>query len=200
MNPMISPPDSKQTLRAALLKRRRQFSGEIVDQKSRQLVEVICSSPLYVASKTIMVYAAMRDEPKLDGLIHHAWSVGKTICIPLLRAEQGFMDAARIQAFDDLMVGKFGLLTPKRSRLCLINPIDIDLIIVPAVGYDKRGHRLGLGGGYYDRFLPLAANAVRVGAVWQECVVDHIFTEAHDQAVEYIAVETGIFKCDKGKM
>ena len=68
------------------------------------------------------------------------------------------MQATLIKSLDELVVGAYNILTVKKKSK-IVKPQDIDFILVPAVGLDKKGYRLGMGGGYYDRYLVKAINA-----------------------------------------
>ena len=185
---------AKQELRKNILTVRRGMSPEAVAAGSDQLAEHLCSWPTYQAAKTIMLYLAMPDEPHLDKVISHALAAGKTICVPHMRKVCGLMDAAVITNLDDLVVGQYNLLTPNPATLKLLEPGELDLIIVPGVAFDKEGRRLGMGAGYYDRFLLKAAKAELIGAAWAAQILEKVPTDEHDRPVNYLVTENGIFK------
>lgn len=185
--------NAKQELRKNILAVRRSMSPEEVATGSTRLAEHLCSWPIYQAAKTIMLYLAMPDEPHLDKVISHALSAGKTICVPHMRETRGLMDAAIIANLDDLVVGQFNLLTPNPATLKLLDPSELDLIIVPGVAFDKDGRRLGMGAGYYDRFLPQASKAELIGAAWAAQILEKVPTDDHDRPVNYLLTEEGIF-------
>ena len=66
---------------------------------------------------------------------------------------------------------------------------EIDAILVPAAAFDRRGHRIGYGGGYYDRFLPRATRAVKIGVAFAVQIVEALPEEGHDRAVDAICTE-----------
>lgn len=185
--------NAKQELRKNILAVRRGMSPEEVAAGSVRLAEHLCSWPIYQAAKNIMLYLAMPDEPHLDKVISHALSAGKTICVPHMRETRGLMDAAIIANLDDLVVGQFNLLTPNPATLKLLDPSELDLIIVPGVAFDKDGRRLGMGAGYYDRFLPKANKAELIGAAWAAQILEKVPTDDHDRPVNYLITEDGIF-------
>lgn len=186
--------NAKQELRKNILAVRRGMSPEEVAAGSVRLAGHLCSWPIYQAAKNIMLYLAMPDEPHLDKVISHALAAGKTLCVPHMRETRGLMDAAIITNLDDLVVGQFNLLTPNPATLKLLDPSELDLIIVPGVAFDKDGRRLGMGAGYYDRFLLKANKAELIGAAWAAQILEKVPTDNHDRPVNYLLTEEGIFK------
>ena len=85
------------------------------------------------------------------------------------------------------------------TRLKTIDPCLIDVIVVPAVAYDRAGNRLGMGAGYYDRFIPQALQAVRIGAIWSTQMIDQVPCDPYDKPVHYLLREDGIVPCDTGQ-
>lgn len=185
--------DAKQELRKNILAVRRGMSQDKVAAGSARLAEHICAWPVYQAAKNIMLYLAMPDEPHMDKVISHALTAGKTLCVPFMRETRGLMDAAIIENLDDLVVGQFNLLTPNPATLKLLEPSELDLIIVPGVAFDRDGRRLGMGAGYYDRFLPKANKAELIGAAWAAQILEKVPTDEHDRLVNYLVTEEGIF-------
>ncbi|WP_371369544.1 putative protein YqgN [Sporomusa rhizae] len=186
---------AKKDLRKSILAVRRDMTLEEVASGSDRIAEHLCSWPVYQNAKKIMLYLAMPDEPHLEKVIVHALAAGKTICVPHMREIRGLMDAAIISNLDDLIVGQFNLLVPNPNTLRLLEPSELDLIIVPGVAFAKDGRRLGMGAGYYDRFLPKANNAKLIGAAWSAQILDSVPTAPHDRPVNYLITENGIFTC-----
>lgn len=94
----------------------------------------------------------------------------------------------------DLVPGPFGLSQP-REATPRTEPHLIDAVIVPAVAYDERGMRLGYGGGYYDRLLPLLRDdCLRIGFAFDEQVLAEIPAEEHDVAVDLVVTQTRVIR------
>lgn len=193
-------PEGKHEMRCRIRKLRRCMDKEVIDAKSKQITAHLAQWPQFQSAKTIMMFLAMPDEPQMTEAIQLALSLGKTVCVPHMRETRGLMDAAIIRNLDDLIVGQFDLLVPNPATLSILEPEALDLIIVPGVAYDKTGCRLGMGAGYYDRFLPKAVKAELIGAAWSAQILDIVPTDPHDRPVKYLLTEDGIFSCCKGKM
>ena len=195
----ISIENMKEQLRLELLAKRRMLDKKFITIQSDKMAKQFYSWPLYQSAKVIMLFLSMPDEPQMMNIIEHAWRQGKTVCVPHMRQRFGVMDAARIDSMDGLVRGRFNLMVPDPTKLNLVNPGMIDLIVVPAVAYDYDGNRLGMGAGYYDRFIPHALKAVLIGAIWSIQLVDRVPTGQYDQSVNYLLMEDAIIHCGIGK-
>jgi len=138
---------------------------------------------------TILTYLAFRNEPDLGLLFellpHIHWVVPRII-------GEGRMllhpyDPAR------LVRHRFGMLEPA-TDLPVVSPAALDLILVPGVAFDRRGGRLGFGGGYYDRLLPTTP-ALRVGVTFDECLADELPCAEHDQRMDWVVTQTREIRC-----
>ena len=96
------------------------------------------------------------------------------------------MQAVEVPNFEALEVGEFNILTVKPELRKFIEPARIEVVIVPGAAFDLSGGRLGLGGGYYDRFLPLAVNAKKIALAYDFQLVDALPTEPHDTKINFI--------------
>ena len=95
--------------------------------------------------------------------------------------------------FRDLVSGKYGILAPK-LHCPLVEPQDFDLAIVPCCTGNAKGQRLGYGGGYYDRYLPLVQCPTML-LCRSRLVTEDIPTEPHDQVMTYLVTEKGVTLC-----
>lgn len=185
----------KQELRVEMLAKRRKLDKDFIAVQSDNMAEVLYASPYYQQSNIIMLFLSMPDEPQMMDIIEHTWRLGKTVCVPHMREKFGVMDAAIIRSKEGLVGGRFNLLVPNPTDLQVVDPKLIDLMIVPAVAYDYKGNRLGMGAGYYDRFIPQASQAIRMGAIWSSQIIGNVPAEEYDQPVHYLLEENGIRQC-----
>lgn len=193
--------ECKKELRSRILSERRQLSVRTIDVLSAKIAESFIRWDIYNAAKSIMLYVPMPDEPQIASVFEHAWDNNKSVSIPYLSQSWGIMDAAAIHSFEELVPGKIkNLKVPNPEKLCIVDSTSIDLILIPGVAFDQHGYRLGMGAGYYDRFLPKALQAKTVGVCWSANVLQTLPRESHDLPVEYLLTEMGIFNCIKGKM
>jgi len=139
----------KRQLRQQLLQARESLSVEDWKAKSDRLCQNLKEAPLFQQAQTILAYWSHRREPDLRGLWveRELWglprTVGKSLSWHVWKPSE------------PLQTGKYGIFEPDADSPVL-QPQDVDLILVPAVGCDRQGYRLGYGGGYYDRLLGAA--------------------------------------------
>jgi 5-formyltetrahydrofolate cyclo-ligase len=91
---------------------------------------------------------------------------------------------------DTLRPGKFGLPTPNGPST---SSLQFDVILIPALGFDDAGYRLGYGGGYYDRLLATQAQALRVGVCFELGHQQSLPHEPHDQVLHYMVTERSVY-------
>ncbi len=149
-------------------------------------------------ASTLMVYLAFGSEVLTDGLILWGWGEGKRIVVPRCRPASREMTACRIDGFEELERGHYGIREPKADIIRPVPPGEIEAVIVPAVAFDRRGYRVGYGGGYYDRFLPEARQAARIGAAFACQIVPAVPVETHDMTVDMIVTEGEVI-CTAGE-
>lgn len=137
-----------------------------------------------------MAYWAMASEIDLRPVIDAALRQEKALLLPRCE-ENGTMTARQVYRLEDLRPGAFGIWEPG-PELPEAAAERIDLILVPAMAYDRKGHRLGRGKGYYDRFLcRYDGKTIGVSGILLESVP----VEAHDVSVDAVASESGLILC-----
>ena len=164
---------------------RNALSMDEVRRRSLRIVEAIVASPLWREAETVLSYRALGHEVDLSALEDHARSEGKRLCYPLC-TEPGQMIALLPLGEDSWHKGSFGITEPLREKSVEIAPEELDLVLCPCTAYDSENHRMGMGGGYYDRYLPRCSRA-RIAAVAfsvQEC--EQLDTEPWDVGMEVI--------------
>ena len=152
--------------------------------------------PELASAKVIMAFAPLPDEANLSALWRRLIARGKTLAFPVLMKQLGAMEAVPVADIDrDLGPGRFGVSQPYEGRA--VGAAEIDLIFVPALAYDRKGRRLGRGGGYYDRFLGIrASKAFLCGVVFHTQVLDSVPTKDHDCAVDAIVTDEGLIRVE----
>ena len=184
----------KKELRREMLARRRVFSTAKRTAASREICTRAADFPALKEAQTIMLYASTAEEIDLYPLMEQLLTEGRRIALPEI-VGSGVMEARVLPAMDALTPGAFGILTPDPARGDRISPEEIDVIIVPGAAFDADGGRLGLGGGYYDRFLPRAPRAVRLVLAYDVQIVPHVPMSAQDVRVDAILSERRTIFC-----
>ena len=180
----------KKALRETVVARRRALSDSFRHKASAAICARFYEEKAFCAAQTVFAYASMPDEIQLYELLAVCLVCGKRVALPLITGK-GEMEAVALPALDALVTGAFGIQTVDPARQRIVPAGEIDCIVVPGAAFTERGDRLGLGGGYYDRYMAeKAPQASRVALTFDCLVVPSIPMEAHDQRVETILTET----------
>ncbi|RJX19259.1 MAG: 5-formyltetrahydrofolate cyclo-ligase [Desulforudis sp.] len=191
----------KQNLRQELLEQRAAMDPADVAVRSTAVAERVFQFGPFQDAGTVMVYADFRNEVQTGAIIAAALDAGKRVGLPLADREQKMLTVIRITNYpEDLEAGAYGIPEPK-SGLTPLEVKEIDLILVPGVGYDTDGYRLGFGGGYYDRFLRgIRRRTVKAGLAYDFQVKDTVHPDSHDRGVHYIITESRTLKVPRHRI
>lgn len=181
--------NDKAEVRKRLLGLRNALSVEDIAAGSAEIVTRLARIEEIRRASTLMVYLGFGSEVMIDDLIPWGWGEGKRIVVPFCFPESRELAACRIDGFDELERGLYGIRAPKAGRLRVVSKGEIDVVLVPAVAFDRRGYRIGYGGGYYDRFLPGCTQAARIGAAFACQVMEEVPVERYDVTMDCIVTE-----------
>ncbi|MFC4558816.1 5-formyltetrahydrofolate cyclo-ligase [Virgibacillus kekensis] len=123
-------------------------------------------------------------------IIEEAWKEGKTVCVPKCHPKQRSMDFHELHTYDQLEVVYYSLLEPDPKKTQKVKKDFIDVLVVPGLLFDKKGYRIGFGGGYYDRFLTDFPNKT-ISLASNVQLVDELPAETFDIPVKKIITENG---------
>lgn len=184
----------KKELRRQILALRDSLGEEEVACKSELIINKITSMEIYNKSKFIMSYVDFRNEVKTQEFIEASLESGKRVAVPLTgKDEKGnriIIPCEILNIKYELERNSFGILEPKKEYRRAINPMELDLIIVPGVAFDLRKNRIGYGAGYYDRFLAFVRkDCIKLGVAFDFQVVEEIDAKSHDISVDIIVTE-----------
>lgn len=169
-------------LRATLPEERAAWSAAL----RRRLME----SASWSAARTVMLFAALRYEPDLLPLLKE----GKRFVFPSME-DDGIVPRL-VQSLADLVLRPHGIREPDITRCPIVPAEEIDLVLIPGLGFHHDGRRLGRGRGHYDLFLTsLPSPAVRCGACFSCQVSDALPVEPHDVAMHFLLTENGLEDC-----
>lgn len=190
---------NKKMLRSEMLSKRNSLSQQSLMVKSSAITKLLFSTDYYKDSKYIMSYIDFRNEVRTEEIIKKTLKEGKNVIIPISIVETRQLILSQLMDYDkELEAGTYGILEPKKKFIREVNPDLIDLILMPGVAFDRRGFRIGYGGGYYDRFLTRIDKSVPKAALAFDLqMVPYVKEGRYDIPVDYIITESEIIKASK---
>ena len=163
----------KKELRAQIKALKKQHSKEQLLEQSEQILDKLEGHPDFIKAKRVMLYSALPDEVQTQAFLEK-WHLKKTIILPTVVGDDIIpVEYGKDTAF---AVGDFNIMEPQNEPYTG----GFDLIIVPGVAFDRKGHRIGRGRGYYDRFLSQHLDVKRIGICFDFQLVDEVPTEPFD--------------------
>ncbi len=181
--------NGKGEIRKRLIAMRNAIPREEIEAKSRAIQGRVTELEEIRSASTLMIFLSFGSEVLTDDLILWCWGEGKRVCVPFCRPESRELTACRIDGFGDLETGHYGIREPNEGLLRPVEGEKIEAILVPAVAFDRRGYRVGYGGGYYDRFLPQAPRAAKIGVAFASQIIEKIPVDGYDLPVDMIVTE-----------
>ena len=185
--------------KADLRRRCHEIRAKIPPQQAWRSSQAVCAHlsnwPPFQSAGTVLAFLAFRNEidprPLFDHWLDKRWLAPRIV----ERAElaPGQRPYLVLHRYDPTRLARhrYGMLEPE-AALPAIDPGEVDLVLVPGVAFDRQGGRLGFGGGFYDRLLPLTGDAIRVGVTYDELVLAAIPMEPWDCRVDWLVTPTGL--------
>lgn len=185
----MNQPCSKTDWRSRLLQQRKDLAPDVWRWNSDRLCNHLITSPWFQKAETILSYWPVRQEPDLTPLL---LDYPKRWGLP--RCVGNELDWHSWQPGDRFIKGRYGLQEPDATAPTLAAH-EVDLILVPAVGCDRAGYRIGYGGGYYDRLLsqPEWCNIPTLGITFEFAIIEQFPHDEWDQSLSGVCTEAGFF-------
>lgn len=178
----------KSALRQELKRKRHALGHRLNQEKSKSIIEKLIQVPAYQNAKSVLFYVSLSEEVDTHFAISQALAQGKKVFVPRMNGDE--MTLHRIHDFKELQFGAFGVLEASLEAE-EAQPSELDLIIVPGLGFDTRGHRIGYGKGHYDRLLK-QTHGYTVGLAFDEQVIEKVPEEEHDVPLNCLITEAQI--------
>lgn len=183
----------KNEIRNNYIKLRNKLSSNDVIEKSGVIVDKIAGLSQYKSAEIIMAYMDFNNEVKTYEFLKKCISDGKRIALPRV-VDLNDMIALEVKDLEnDLEPGKYGISEPKAHKCSVVNPEDIDLVIIPGIVFDTNKSRLGYGNGYYDRFLiNIKSNCIKIAFAFDMQIADCLPSLPHDIKMDMIITENRV--------
>ncbi len=187
----------KKQLRKELIARRAALSAAEVLAGSQYALELIRSLYEWKNAREVLIYWPIKGELDVRPLIAELWQRGATVLMPRCRPDSyGEMDIACATCEDELAPGPFSIMEPDAERCPPVDTCCPDLAIIPGVCFDRRGYRLGFGGGYYDRLLATddMQQTLTIGLGYTFQLVDELPNQPWDMGVNIVCTEEELWR------
>lgn len=186
--------EAKRELRREMGARRRAVSVAQAAVAGRAVAEALAGCEEYARARCVALYAALPDELPTEACCEALWARGVRTLLPRVAAGGRPLDFRLVASFRELRPGRYGVAEPPEDARPL--PASrADLVLLPGVAFDARGHRLGRGGGHYDATFPPGAPAPPLfGLAYAFQLVEELPHGAHDRAVDAIVTERGLLR------
>jgi 5-formyltetrahydrofolate cyclo-ligase len=186
---------AKRELRSRMRAVRKVLPADAARLRSTAAATRVRELPEFMNARTVLGFSAIHKELDPLALLQSARAAGKRVALPRVDGER--LDLHQVDDPADLVPGAFGVAEPHENAPRIL-PHEVDLVLVPGLAFDARGHRLGYGRGFYDRLLPLLTRAFSVALGYDFQLVAELPNEAHDVPVQCIVSDARCLRIDAG--
>lgn len=181
--------EEKKVIRKQIIEHRDSIDSSLRREWDKTIFFKLINSEFYKNANMIFTFVSFKSEVDTHSIIKHSISCGKTICVPRIKSKQNGIEIYKINGFEDLKEGYFGILEPIDTCLA-VDKDSIDLILMPGVAFDSQGGRLGYGAGYYDRFIASMSKKVdKIALAYNFQIIDKVPMDTHDIKIDGIITE-----------
>jgi len=183
--------------RQTLVARDRLSTSEVAD-KSAAIIEQLFRLNEFRKCRSVMFFASFRSEVETGAAISRCLELGVVVALPLaIPASRRLEPRLVSNPASQLRSGYCGILEPDPEHTKIMDPKELEVVVVPGSVFDLQGGRIGYGGGFYDRFLQMEApQALRIGLAFALQVRSEPLTLAdHDQRLDLLVTEERVNVC-----
>lgn len=173
---------NKHELRQLIKNKKREMTLQEIEAASARLGELFASCEAYQQAKTIYFYLPYNQEVRTAPMIRRALAEGKRVAVPKVYGDE--MRFIYIDSLDSIEKGSFGIPEPVADEPVANDPTA--LILMPGLAFDRQGHRIGYGGGYYDKYLSTQPGHPTVALCYGFQMQEQLETEEFDIPVDLV--------------
>lgn len=187
----------KSSLRSNYLTARRRIDPATKAALDARILERLAGFDLYADAGLVLAYVSYGNEVDTRAVIESALASGKRVAVPRVLPHKHKMDFYEIDGMGDLEEGFKGILEPRRGVSSPLGTVDLlgSVCLVPGLVFDAEGHRIGYGGGYFDRFLQFYPGDKIALARSAQVSSNPLPTESCDVPVDFIVTDSGVWHC-----
>ena len=176
----------KRALRREMKRRRQAISEAERQDMSRIAWHRLWESKPFQRAQTIFLYLGFGSEMETAALAEECWKRGKRTAFPRVTGPRQ-MEFFYATALNDFEAGSYGVLEPPYEEAKRALPDAGTVILVPGLAFDRRGYRIGYGGGYYDAYLTRYPDCTAIGTCFDfQLLTEDLPAEAHDRTLQYV--------------
>lgn len=179
--------ETKTNIRKKIFQLRKTYSDEEIQDMSREITKKVISLPAFKNAQRILAYADYNHEVVTKYLIEEAWQAGKEVAVPKVVGRD--MVFYKLTDFSQLYPGYFNIPEPQTGEAVFWEEA---LMIMPGVAFDRNNHRVGYGGGFYDRFLEKHQKLERLAVAFSFQLLSEVPTEPTDIFPQILVTENEI--------
>ena len=185
--------ERKADARLAARARRKAIPPSARAAKEARIRDEALALPEVANARVVAAYVAVQSEVGTRALVEALLAQGKRVAVPVVTPPEE-MRLAELGSLDDLAPGAHGIPEPRPPRVFLD---DADVVFVPGLLFTRDGHRLGQGGGYFDRLLARIPDAFRAGLAFDEQLVGRLPLDAHDEPMDVVVTDARVLRAPR---
>ncbi len=190
------PATLKKEIRHQVLSRRDSLSTDERINLSRKICNNLLSLDEFKSAKTVHFFLTTRSEVITEEAVRRSLLLGKDVVVPVMDKKHRRIRLSKLSDYDnELMIMHHGIHEPKPEFMRHVDLKEVDLMVLPGVAFDKTGHRLGYGAGYYDRLLKTEAERpLLIALAFEAQIADAIPVGDHDIRMDKIITEERVIE------
>ena len=185
----------KDKIRKDLIQIRKNIPKKEVLEKSKKIQKNLFELNEFKNATCVLFYISYGNEVFTHDMIKECLKNKIDVVVPISDVDNKKLILSRLNDWKDLEIGAYNILEPREETIQEVSVFDIDLVIVPGVGFDEHGCRIGHGEGYYDGLLKDSTNAVHIGLAFEKQIIEEVPIESHDVPVDKIVTEERLIDC-----
>jgi len=157
-------------------------------RRSGEVLKQLLNHPKFLSARSLLSYIALPSEVETRPFMEEAGRRGKKVFVPCIDPKQKIVAMIEIKNFKELKPGTYGVLEPVFDSKKMGKPEELDLAVIPGMGFARDGERLGRGLGYFDRFLAQTTKAYKIGLAFECQMIEKIPHENNDIKMDEILI------------
>ena len=172
----------KSALRRTIREKKRAMTDQQIESASAELAERLFAHPAYQQAKALYGYLSYNQEVRTAAILERAQRDGKRVAVPKVYGDE--MKFLWLEYLAAVAPGAYGIPEPVADGPVAEDPAA--LVLMPGLAFDREGHRMGYGGGFYDKYLAAHPGHPTLALCYGFQMLPHLETEAHDLPVDYV--------------